>query len=79
MANQKNKELPLVNLQGTDTKMLNSLQRETFDYFLKEVDPITGLIVDKTQPGFPSSIAVVGMSLSAYIIELEKGGFVFNQ
>ena len=72
MANQKNKELPLVNLQGTDTKMLNSLQRETFDYFLKEVDPITGLIVDKTQPGFPSSIAVVGMSLSAYIIGVEK-------
>jgi hypothetical protein len=67
-----NEDLPLLNPQGTDQQMLDSLLRETFEYFLKETDPVTGLITDKTQPGAPSSIAVVGMALSAYIIGVEK-------
>ncbi len=72
MSHLQNKPLPVLNPQGTDREMLISLQQETFDYFLKEVDPVTGLVADKTQPGFPSSIAVVGMSLSVYIIGVEK-------
>jgi hypothetical protein len=48
------------------------LQRETFDYFLHEIDPDTGLIADKTQPGFPSSIAVTGMGLTSFIVGVEK-------
>ncbi|HTB51805.1 MAG TPA: glucoamylase family protein [Ferruginibacter sp.] len=56
----------------TDKEMLCNLQRETFDYFLKEVDPVTGLIADKTQPGFPSSIAVVGMGITSYIAGIEQ-------
>jgi hypothetical protein len=67
-----NRITPVLNPQGTDEEMLNDLQRETFDYFLKEIDPVTGLIADKTQPGFPSSIAVVGMGLSAYMVGIEK-------
>jgi hypothetical protein len=66
------KPLPLLNPQGTDKEMLDSLQRETFEYFLKEVDPATGLVADKTQPRTPSSVAVVGMTLSAYIIGIEN-------
>jgi hypothetical protein len=61
-----------MDLLGTHQKMLDSIQRETFDFFLKEVDPDTGLVADKTRRGFPSSIAVVGMALSAYIIGVEK-------
>jgi hypothetical protein len=72
MSDKKNTMLPILNPQGTDEEMLNNLQRETFDYFLHEVNSVTGLIADKTQPGFPSSIAVVGMSISAYIIGVEK-------
>lgn len=72
MIDIKNKTLAIVNPQGTDKEMLSNLQQETFDYFLHEVDPITGLIADKTQPGFPSSIAVVGMAMSVYIIGVEK-------
>jgi hypothetical protein len=56
----------------TDREMLNSLQRETFDYFIHQVDHVTGLIVDKTQPGFPSSIAVVGMGITSYIAGVHK-------
>jgi len=65
--------LPNVNPQGTDEEMLHILQRETFEYFIKEMDPKTGLIADKTQPGSPSSIAAVGMALSSYIAGVERG------
>jgi hypothetical protein len=64
--------LPLVDPQGSDEQMLTELQRETFDYFLKEYNESTGLVADKTRPGSPASIAVVGMSISVYITGVEK-------
>ena len=67
-----NEPLPFTDPQGTDEEMLAKLQRETFDYFLDQVDPNTGLIADQTQPGFPCSIAVVGMALTAYIVGVEN-------
>ncbi len=36
---------------------LNNLQRETFDYFLKEANPLNGLVIDKTAANWPASIA----------------------
>ncbi|CAN5387147.1 glucoamylase family protein [soil metagenome] len=69
---KKNEQLPVTDPQGTDEDMLDKLQRETFDYFLNEVNPVTGLVADKTAPGFPSSIAVTGMAITAYIIGIEK-------
>ena len=65
--------LPTVNPQGTDTEMLLRLQEETFSYFIDEANPENGLIADKTKPGFPSSIAVVGLGLSCYIVGVERG------
>ena len=53
--------------------MLNTLQRETFAYFIKEVNINTGLIADKTQSGSPSSIAATGLGLSCYIAGIERG------
>jgi len=52
--------------------MLAGLQRVTFEYFRNEVNPQTGLIADKDQPGAPSSIAAVGLGLSAYIVAVER-------
>ncbi len=52
---------------------LEKLQRETFSYFLKEANPSNGLIADKTQPGAPSSIAAVGLALSAYPVGVTRG------
>ena len=60
-------------IQSSDEEMLNNLQRETFAYFIKEVNPHTGLIADKTRPGWPSSIAAVGMGLSCYITGVVRG------
>lgn len=64
--------LPVPDPHGSDTVMLDKLQRETFDYFLNEVNPITGLIADKTAPGNPASISVTGMAITTYIIGVEK-------
>ncbi len=52
---------------------LDALQRETFDYFLYEVNPLNGLILDKTEAGSPASIAAVGLALSAYPVGVERG------
>ncbi|PZX51563.1 hypothetical protein LV84_03720 [Algoriphagus ratkowskyi] len=69
----RSKHLQKINPQSTDTEMMDLLQRETFGYFLKEVNGHTGLIADKSQPGSPSSIAAVGMGLSCYIVGIERG------
>ena len=67
------KQLPIVNPQGTDDEMLQLLQCETFEYFLKEVNPENGLIADKTEPGSASSIAAMGLGLSCYVTAVERG------
>lgn len=67
------RELPVVNKQGTDSEMLEILQAETFKYFNNQINSHTGLIADKTQSGSPSSIAAVGLALSAYTAAVERG------
>jgi hypothetical protein len=66
------KLLPIVNPQGTDKEMLDSLLAATFLYFRDEVNPSTGLTADKTQPHAPSSIAAVGLGLCADIVAVER-------
>ena len=43
---------------------LDKLQRDTFDYFLHETNPVNGLVIDKTAPGWPASIAATGLALA---------------
>lgn len=52
---------------------LKALQRETFDYFLKEANPANGLILDKTAKDWPASIAATGLALAAYPVGVERG------
>ena len=52
---------------------LVTLQRSTFEYFLREANPCNGLILDRTHEGAPSSIAAVGLMLSAYPVGVERG------
>jgi hypothetical protein len=51
---------------------LEKLQRESFDYFLHEVNPGNGLILDKTAPQWPSSIAATGLALASYPVAVER-------
>jgi hypothetical protein len=66
---------PIVNPQGTDKEMLDSLLAETFLFFRDEANPLTGLTPDKTQPHSPSSISAVGLSLTAHVVAAERGLF----
>ncbi len=52
---------------------LTALQRETFDYFLNEANPINGLIVDKTAENWPASIAATGLALACYPVGVACG------
>ena len=52
---------------------LEALQRETFNYFLRETNPRNGLVIDKTAPDWPASIAATGLSLAVYPVAVERG------
>lgn len=71
----RQKMVDVKKMSVSDEEMLLTLQRETFTYFLKEVNEKTGLIADKTQPGSPCSIAATGMGLSCYLVGVERGYF----
>jgi hypothetical protein len=52
---------------------LEKLQRDTFGYFLHETNPANGLVIDKTAPDWPSSIAATGLALACYPVSVERG------
>jgi hypothetical protein len=56
-----------------DDALLDRLQRESFGYFLAQVNPANGLIADKTRAGWPASIAATGLALACYPVAVERG------
>src|SRR5882762_10669509 len=54
-------------------QLISNLQSDAFKYFVHEVNPDNGLVKDCTKDGWPSSIAAVGMALSAYPVGVERG------
>jgi hypothetical protein len=59
---------------GHSDERLDTLQRNTFEYFWTQSDPATGLILDNTNPGeCRASIAGSGMALSSYVVGVERG------
>ncbi len=52
--------------------MLLDIQRNSFGYFIHEVNPLNNLVADKTAADWPASIASVGMALTAYPIGVER-------
>ncbi len=59
--------------QSTVATDLDKLQHETFNYFLHETNPANGLVIDKTEAGWPASIAATGFALAAYPVAVERG------
>jgi hypothetical protein len=57
---------------------LETLQRLTFDYFLKETNPENGLVRDSTRQGSPCSITSTGFALAAYPVGVERGFIMRN-
>jgi hypothetical protein len=60
-------------LSKSHQDMVDLLQRESFQYFVHEVNLSNGLVADKTKSGCPASIAAVGLALSAYTVGVERG------
>ncbi len=54
-------------------RLLNTLQRQTFGYFVNEVNLDNGLVLDRTDGDAPSSIAATGLGLAAYPVGVEHG------
>lgn len=52
---------------------LDKLQRDTFDYFLKESNSANGMVLDNTRTRSHASIAAIGFALTAYTIGVERG------
>jgi len=59
--------------RSEDEALLDRLQHETFEYFLREVNPANGLVADKTRKDWPASIAATGLALAAYPVGVERG------
>jgi hypothetical protein len=51
---------------------LETLERDTLGYFLKETNPRNGLVPDSTRTDAPCSIAAVGMALAAYVVGADR-------
>jgi len=59
-------------LTSEQETLLYNLQSDAFKYFIHEVSPDNGLVLDCTKREWPSSIAAVGMALSAYPVGVER-------
>lgn len=59
--------------------VLESLQRDSFSYFLHETNPGNGLVRDKTAPDWPASIAATGLALAAYPVAIERGFIIRSE
>ncbi|WP_426105657.1 glucoamylase family protein [Massilia sp. TSP1-1-2] len=59
-------------LMQSDEAELDFLQRGSFAYFIDQTNPANGLVRDKNVPGWPASIAAVGMALLAYPVAVER-------
>ncbi|MDD5645113.1 MAG: glucoamylase family protein, partial [bacterium] len=56
-----------------DDKLLDRIQKATFDFFWNESDPETGLIKDRSAKFSPCSVAAVGFGLSVFCVAEERG------
>jgi len=54
-------------------KLLQRVQRNSFDYFVHEINRANGLVLDKTSANWPASIAAMGMALTVYPVGVARG------
>lgn len=67
-----------MNSESMNVKTLDKLQRDTFEYFLKESNRDNGMVPDNTRQGAHASITAIGFALTAYTIGVERG-FITRQ
>jgi len=52
---------------------LEKLQRQTFNFFWNEANPVNGLVADRTAPDWPAGTASTGLALTILPIAVERG------
>jgi hypothetical protein len=72
LQSRRGQGLQIQTAKTLESGTLRRLQRNSFNYFINEVDPATGLILDKTAPDWPASIAAMGMGLTSYLVGAER-------
>jgi hypothetical protein len=55
-----------------DDERLQNLQLRAFAYFRDECNPSNGLVVDKSAPDWPASIAATGLALTCWPVAVER-------
>jgi hypothetical protein len=59
--------------QAALERQLQQMQQKAFSYFQEQANPLNGLVVDKTAPHWPASIAATGLALASYPVAVERG------
>ena len=60
-------------ITAEQSKLLATLQRDSFTCFVHKTNPINGLVLDKSREAWPASIAAIGLALAAYPVGVERG------
>ena len=59
-------------ISNDETNLLDSIQHNTFLYFLNEANPENGLVKDRSVSWAPVSIAAIGFALPSYAVGVER-------
>ncbi len=63
----------------SDREFLEKIEKESFIYFQKFINQKTGLVLDSSSPGSPSSIAATGFACAAYAIAQSHGWIGYRE
>ncbi len=66
-------------ISNEDLLLLKKIQNDTFQYFLIQTDPKTGLTKDSSRPGAPASIAATGFALASFSIASQNGWLSYRE
>ena len=65
--------LPAFEPSSEDRELLNKIEKDTCQYFIRFSDKLTGLTKDSSRTGSPTSVASTGFALAAYAIGASRG------
>ena len=65
-------------LSSEDRTLLEKIERDSIEYFLRQSNPKTGLTKDSSRPGAPASIAATGFSLASLAIAESRGWISYS-
>lgn len=65
--------LPAFEPSPEDRELLEKIEKDTLQYFIRLSDKNTGLTRDSSRPGSPSSVAATGFAIAAYAIGGSRG------